>query len=51
MVNYRYLLGDMEKHHEAYMKDGRIAMSSEVRALVRSATEAGNGPLKRLGLG
>ena len=51
MVNYRYVLGDMEKHHEAYMKDGRIAMSAEVRALVRSATAAGNGPFRRLGLG
>ncbi len=51
MVNYRYVLGDMEKHHEAYMKDGRIAMSSEARSLFRSVTDAGNGPLRRLGLG
>ncbi|MEE8500608.1 MAG: malonyl-CoA decarboxylase [Kiloniellales bacterium] len=51
MVNYRYLLGDMEKNHEAYMKDGRIAMSSELKSLTRAAADAGNGPLKRLGLG
>jgi malonyl-CoA decarboxylase len=51
MVNYRYLLSDMEKNHEAYMKDGRIAMSSEVKTLTRAAAEPGNSPLKRLGLG
>ncbi len=51
MANYRYLLSDMEKNHEAYMKDGQIAMSSEVKALTRAAAESGNGPLKRLGLG
>ncbi len=33
------------------MKDGRIAMSAVVSALVRSATAAGNGPFRRLGLG
>ncbi len=50
MVNYRYLLGEMEKNHEAYMNEGRIAMSAEVKALVRNG-EPGSGPLKRLGLG
>ena len=50
MVNYRYLLGEMEKNHEAYMNEGRIAMSAEVRALARNG-EPGNGPLKRLGIG
>jgi malonyl-CoA decarboxylase len=50
MVNYRYLLGEMEKNHEAYMNEGRIAMSAEVKALARNG-EPGNGPLKRLGLG
>ena len=51
MASYRYVLADMEKNHEAYIKDGRIAMSSEARSLIRSVTETGNGPLKRLGLG
>ncbi|MCH8997517.1 MAG: malonyl-CoA decarboxylase [Proteobacteria bacterium] len=51
MANYRYVLAEMEKNHEAYMKDGRIAMSSEARSLIRSVTETGDGPLKRLGLG
>ncbi len=50
MVNYRYLLGEMEQNHEAYMNQGRIAMSAEVKALARNGA-AGNGPLKRLGLG
>ncbi len=50
MVNYRYALGEMEKNHEAYMNQGRMAMSAEVKALARSG-EPGNGPLKRLGLG
>ena len=50
MVNYRYVLGEMEKNHEAYMNEGRIAMSGEIKALARNG-EPGNGPLKRLGLG
>jgi malonyl-CoA decarboxylase len=50
MVNYRYVLGEMEKNHEAYMNQGRMAMSAEVKALARNG-EPGNGPLKRLGLG
>lgn len=33
MVNYRYGLDEIEANHEAYMKNGRIAMSSDVRAL------------------
>jgi len=35
MVNYRYDLDDIEANHEAFVKDGRIAMSSDVRALAR----------------
>jgi malonyl-CoA decarboxylase len=50
MVNYRYVLGEMEKNHEAYMNEGRIATSGEIKALARNG-EPGNGPLKRFGLG
>ena len=51
MVNYRYSLEEIEANHEAYMKDGQMAMSAEVRALCKSATEpAGLDPLRRLGL-
>ena len=51
MVNYRYVLDDIEKNHEAYMKDRQIAMSAEVKALVKYSADSGNGPLSRLGLG
>ena len=48
MVNYRYILDDMEKNHEAYMKDGRIAMSAEVRSLTRALGDGnGNGRVRR----
>ncbi len=51
MVNYRYILDDIEKNHEAYMQDGQIAMSGEVKALTRWSSEGANGALRRLGLG
>ncbi len=51
MINYRYIQDDIERNHEAYMKDGRIAMSSEFKALVRSSRDAGNSPFRRLGIG
>ncbi len=51
MVNYRYVLDDIEKNHEAYMKDRQIAMSAEVKALVKYSADSSNGPLSRLGLG
>ena len=51
MVNYRYSLDEIEANHEAYMKDGQIAMSAEVKALLRSPSEPGGlDPLRRLGL-
>ena len=36
MVNYVYDLEQVEKNHEAYVKDGEIAASHELRALVRA---------------
>jgi malonyl-CoA decarboxylase len=36
MVNYVYDLDDVEKNHEAYVKDRRIAAAHELRALARS---------------
>ena len=36
MVNYRYLVGEIEKNHESYIRAGKIAMSSEVKAQVKS---------------
>jgi len=36
MVNYRYLLDEMDNNHEAYMRSGRLALSSDMKSLVRS---------------
>ncbi len=36
MVNYLYVLNDIEKNHEAYANNGTIAASRAVRALVRA---------------
>ena len=37
MVNYTYDLELVEKNHEAYVKDGEIAASHELRGLVRAS--------------
>jgi malonyl-CoA decarboxylase len=51
MVNYRYSLDEIERNHEAYMKDGQIAMSAEVKGMLRTPGEPGGlDPLRRLGL-
>ncbi len=51
MVNYRYSLDKIEANHEAYMNDGRIAMSAEVKTLSKPAKDSnGLDPLRRLGL-
>ncbi len=36
MVNYRYILDDIEKNHEAYMQRGAIALGSDVRTLAKA---------------
>lgn len=52
MVNYRYLLDEIERNHEAFVAKGTVAASTEVRALMRRAKDTGgSGPLRRLGLG
>ena len=35
MVNYRYIREDIERNHEAYMEKGRIALGSDVKALLK----------------
>ena len=35
MVNYRYKLSNIEKNHEAYVTNGEIKSSSQVRALLK----------------
>ena len=41
MVNYLYRLGDIAGNHEAFVTQGRIAASGDVRALARSARREG----------
>lgn len=48
MVNYRYILEDIEKNHEAYMKDRRIALGSELKTLARSLKDRSAEELKTL---
>jgi malonyl-CoA decarboxylase len=43
MVNYSYRLSHLERNHEAYVKQGRIAASSEVKSLLKS--EQSRGPI------
>jgi malonyl-CoA decarboxylase len=35
MANYVYRLGDIESNHEAYMKEYKVAASSDVASLVK----------------
>ncbi|MHA1600220.1 MAG: hypothetical protein ACTSW2_05295, partial [Alphaproteobacteria bacterium] len=51
MVNYRYGLDEIEANHEAYMKDGRVAMSAEVRAMTKGLPTNGGQPIRRTGSG
>lgn len=36
MINYLYKLSDIERNHEAYSETGKIAMSSQMKALQKS---------------
>ncbi|MEM6761435.1 MAG: malonyl-CoA decarboxylase [Pseudomonadota bacterium] len=36
MVNYRYVLADVEANHEAFVADGRVAATTAVQRLARS---------------
>lgn len=50
MVNYRYILDDIEKNHEAYMKDRRITLGSEVKAITRPLKDVEKSQLKELNI-
>lgn len=50
MVNYRYILSDIEKNHEAYMKDRRIAVGSEVKSLTKFFKDVDRAALKELNI-
>lgn len=41
MVNYRYILDDIEKNHEAYMQQGTVALGTDARALTKAAKANG----------
>jgi len=51
MVNYRYVVDEIEANHEAYMKDGHITLGQEMRGLLRSARDASGSRLRMLGIG
>jgi malonyl-CoA decarboxylase len=51
MVNYRYIVDEIESNHEAYMKDGQMALGQDVRGLLRAGRDSAPSPLRRLGLG
>ena len=36
MINYLYKLSEIEENHEAYIENGRVSASSQVRSLLRS---------------
>ena len=46
MVNYRYVVDEIESNHEAYMKDGRIALGAEMRSLLRNQRDSSGARLK-----
>ncbi len=47
MVNYRYVLGEIERNHEAYANEGTVAASKAVRALLRQVPKPKGGPAGR----
>ncbi|MGF1592906.1 MAG: malonyl-CoA decarboxylase [Kiloniellaceae bacterium] len=46
MVNYRYVVDEIEANHEGYMKDGQIALGPEMRGLLRSLRDASGARLR-----
>jgi malonyl-CoA decarboxylase len=46
MVNYRYVVDEIESNHEGYMKDGQIALGQEMRGLLRSLRDASGARLR-----
>ena len=43
MVNYLYVLDDIERNHENYTANATVARSSEVKDLVRKARKLAKG--------
>ena len=38
MVNYRYIVADLERNHEAFIRDGKIAASRQLQMIAATAT-------------
>jgi malonyl-CoA decarboxylase len=38
MVNYLYKLDDIEQNHEAYAREGRVAVSDQVKRLLKKTS-------------
>ncbi|WP_340118059.1 malonyl-CoA decarboxylase [Pelagibius sp. 7325] len=51
MVNYRYVVDEIEGNHEAYMKDGHIALGQEMRGLLRNQRDASGARRRLLSIG
>ncbi len=49
MVNYLYVLSDIERNHEAFANDGTIAASRTVRAMVRAKPRSRSEPTDNAG--
>jgi malonyl-CoA decarboxylase len=37
MVNYRYIVADLERNHEAFVRDGRIAASRQLQMIAATS--------------
>ncbi|MBK1697894.1 malonyl-CoA decarboxylase [Rhodovibrio salinarum] len=48
MVNYRYDLDDIEANHEAYMRESRVVLGSDVQRLLKGWKDHDGKPLRRL---
>jgi len=48
MVNYRYVLDEIEANHEAYMQERRVALGSEVQRLLKGWKDPDGTPLRRM---
>ena len=51
MVNYRYVVDEIEANHEGYMKDGHIALGQEMRGLLRNQRDGSGARLRLLSIG
>jgi malonyl-CoA decarboxylase len=51
MVNYRYVVDEIEANHETYMNDGHVSLGQEMRGLLRSARDSSGARLRLLGIG